>query len=347
MNSPRSASGASTSRARPQWPFDAGSTQPRSWNPVALAQAWFRQWWQARLPLQDSITLGQRNVYILPTRAGFMLAATLAVLLVGAINYQLNLGYLLTFLLAGCAVVGMHVCHATLRGLTMHLIAPEPQFVGASAVIAISLQSERKSVRYGIGLAVLGTDHWSWTDVPAQGSATVHVAFQPERRGLHRVPTLTAETHFPLGTFRVWTIWRPAAQVLVYPRPEPHPPPLPAGEPRSGDATSSVPHASGEYDGVRAYRRGDPLKLVVWKKAAKADELISRDAESMQRLELWLDQAATGSAHTEHQLSRLCAWVLQADKLGLDYGLRLSATTIPPSHGEAHKRRCLEALALS
>ena len=28
---------------------------------------------------------------------------------------------------------------------------------------------------------------------------------------------------------------------------------------------------------MRAYRRGDPLKLVVWKKAAKSDELVSRD----------------------------------------------------------------------
>ena len=315
-------------------------------HPITFVRGRFQRWWQARLPLQDSVTLTQRNVYILPTRAGFMLAATLAVLLVGAINYQLNLGYLLTFLLAGCALVGMHVCHATLRGLTMHLIAPEPQFVGANAVIAISLQNERASVRYGIGLAVLGTQHWIWTDVPAQGSAMVHVAFKPERRGLHRVPTLTAETHFPLGTFRVWTVWRPAAQVLVYPLPEPFPPPLPAGEPRSGDATSSVPHASGEYDGVRAYRRGDPMKLVVWKKAAKADELISRDAESMQRLELWLELASIGTAATEHQLSRLCAWVLQAEKLGLDYGLRLPAVTIKPSHGEAHKRRCLEALAL-
>ncbi len=347
MTPPRSAVGASPSLGRPHWPFAAGSTAARSWNPVTLVQARFRQWWESRLPLQDSLTLTQRNVYILPTRPGLMLGTTLAVLLVGAINYQLNLGYLLTFLLAGCAVVGMHVCHATLRGLTMHLVAPEPQFVGASAVIAVNLHSERDSVRYGIGLAVLGSEHWSWTDVPARGSATVHVAFMPQRRGLHRVPTLTAETRFPLGTFRVWTVWRPAAQVLVYPSPEPFAPPLPAGEPRSGDATSSVPHATGEYDGVRAYRRGDPLKLVVWKKVAKADELVSRDAESMQRLELWLDLASTGTPQLEHQLSRLCAWVLQADKLGLDYGLRLPALTLKPSHGEAHKRRCLEALALS
>ena len=76
-------------------------------NPVRAVQARFRAWWQARLPLTDTVTLTQRNVYILPTRPGLMLAATLLVLLVASINYQLNLGYLLTFLLAGSAVLGL------------------------------------------------------------------------------------------------------------------------------------------------------------------------------------------------------------------------------------------------
>ncbi|MES2880418.1 MAG: DUF58 domain-containing protein [Pseudomonadota bacterium] len=306
----------------------------------------FQHWFEARLPLGDSITLTQRNVYILPTRPGFMLGATLVVLLLASINYQLNLGYLLTFLLAGSALVGMHVCHGTLRGLTMNLIATHAQYAGASAIIGINIQSQRRSIRHGIGLAVLGTDHWVWTDVPAQGSTTVHVAFTPERRGLHRVPSLTAETRFPLGTFRVWTVWRPAAQVLVYPAPEPMAPPLPPGEPRAGGAAASHPHSTGEIDGVRAYRRGDPLKLIVWKKAAKADELVSRDAQQVQRFELWLDQRHTGIAHPEQQLSRLCAWVLLAEKRGLDYGLRLSGLEIPPASGEAHQNRCLRALAL-
>ena len=107
-------------------------------------------------------TLNQRNVYILPTRAGFTLGATLLVLLVSSINYQLNLGYLFTFMLAGSAVIGMHISHATLRGLTMNLIAPEPHFAGAAATIGIKLTSERATIRHGIGLAVLGSDHWSW-----------------------------------------------------------------------------------------------------------------------------------------------------------------------------------------
>ncbi len=296
--------------------------------------------------------LTQRNVYILPTRPGFMLAATLLVLLVGSINYQLNLGYLLTFLLSGSALIGMHLCHGTLRGLTLQLLPPQACFAGRSTTIGVDLVSTRTTVRHGIALSVLGAHQWVWTDVPPQGRATVQVAFKPERRGQRPIPALTAETRFPLGTFRVWTVWQPASRVLVYPAPELHAPPLPEGEPRGGGAVARSQRSSGEFDGVRAYRRGDPLKLVVWKKFAKAEELVSRDTYHAQRFELWLDLALAAPGHNppsgaplEHALSRLCAWILEAERQGLDYGLRLGPQQISPANGEAHKRQCLEALA--
>ncbi|RYX90369.1 MAG: DUF58 domain-containing protein [Comamonadaceae bacterium] len=331
--------------------------------PLRFVRGRFRQWWQSRLPFTDSVKLTQRNVYILPTRAGLMLAATLLLLLVASINYQLNLGYLLTFMLAGSALVGMHVSHRTLRGLSMHVTAPGAQFAGAAATMDVKLTNDRRSARHGIGLSLLDIqtgpaeqktrvtgDRWTWTDVPAQNTSTVQVAWQPPQRGLHRLPTLTAETRFPLGTFRVWTVWRPAAEILVYPAPEPNPPPLPPAEPRPGNAAVATRAAeSGEFDGVRAYRRGDPLKLVVWKKATHTDEqgggLVVRDSLQSQQHELWLDFLLAG-ATTESKLSRLCAWVLAADRLDLTYGLRLPAQVITPASGEAHKRQCLEALAL-
>ncbi|MET0540626.1 MAG: DUF58 domain-containing protein [Variovorax sp.] len=319
---------------------------------LAPVRARIDGWFLSRRPPSDTIELTQRNVYIVPSRAGWMLGATLAVLLVASINYQLNLGYLLTFMLAGSVAVGMHVCHATLRGLAMHLIAPEPQFAGTAAVFRVVLHNARRGVRYGIGLSVRGSGQWAWADVPAQGSETVEVAFKPETRGLHAVPALTAETRFPLGTFRVWTVWRPAAKVLVYPAPELHPPALPPGEPLAGQADSATTSSqmAGEYDGVRAYRRGDPLKLVVWKKAARAQatgssELVSRDTQQAQRHELWLDAQAAGLPEPEARLSRLCAWVLMADRLGIDYGLRVAGVQVKPAQGEAHRRRCLEVLA--
>jgi len=193
---------------------------------------------------------------------------------------------------------------------------------------------------------VADTGHWTWTDVPAQGETRLTVAFQPGPRGRHQVPALTAETRYPLGTFRVWTVWRPAASVVVYPAPEPRAPALPPGEPRAGGAHAASVQHTDEFDGVRAYRRGDPRKLVLWKKLAKADELISRDGQQAQRHELWLDYDQAGATGKEARLSRLCAWVLAADRLGIDYGLRLPGLSYQPASGTAHRLACLEALAL-
>jgi hypothetical protein len=73
---------------------------------------------------------------------------------------------------------------------------------------------------------------------------------------------------------------------------------------------------------------------------------VSRDTQQAQRQELWLDAQVVGLAGLEPRLSRLCAWVLMADRLGVNYGLRVGGLIVAPSQGEAHKRRCLEGLAL-
>ena len=336
-------------------PLAQARSAPSAIKPEASALPWWalrararqrvRAWWHQRLPLRDTQALTQRNVYILPTRAGWMLAITLLVLLIASINYQLNLGYLLTFLLAGCAAAGMVVSHNTLRGLTLQLLPPQPLFAGGLATLDVKLINARKTPRYAIGVALLDHDAWSWADVPAGGQSAVQVSFKPARRGLHTAPTLSAQTLFPLGTFRVWTVWRPAAQVLVYPQPEATPPPLPPGEPRAGTGVAGNARSSGEFDGVRAYQRGDPMKLVVWKKFAKSGELVSRDTQHMQRQELWLDFARAGSLEVEKRLSRLTAWVLVADAQDLDFGLRVPGVEIAPASGAAHRLRCLEVLA--
>ena len=108
-------------------------------------------WWQSRLPQIDTWTLGQRNIYILPTRAGFLFAGTLVVMLLASINYQLNLGYALTFLLAGAGLVSMHLTHGNLRGLTLHLRPPAAVFAGEPALLEVVLSNPGRE-RHGLGL---------------------------------------------------------------------------------------------------------------------------------------------------------------------------------------------------
>ena len=320
-------------------------------NPVAFVRRRFRVWWQARLPRTDTLLLTQRNIYILPTRAGLLFGFTLMVLLLASINYQLNLGYVLTFLLAGSGVVSMHLTHNTLRGLTLRLKPPAPVFAGEPAGLEAVLTTPA-SARHGIGLRIVDAplSTLTWIDIPAAASASARVSFVPDRRGLHEVPAISAETRFPLGLFRAWTVWRPAAQLLVYPKPERPSAPLPPARPVPGGPSAARTTDGGEIEGVRGYRRGDPLKLVVWKKAAKAletgGELVSRDTSASSHRELWLDWQACGALAPEERLSRLAAWAEAAHRAGIDHGLRLPGFEVAPADGEAHRRRCLETLAL-
>ncbi|EWS56462.1 MULTISPECIES: DUF58 domain-containing protein [unclassified Methylibium] len=321
--------------------------------PLAPLRTRWRTWWDARHPRSDTLQLTQRNVYILPTRAGWVFALTLGVLLVASINYQLSLGYLLTFLLAGSGLVSMHVTHATLRGLSLHLRPPQPVFAGEAAVVECVLASTATRTRHGIGLRLAGPErppHWSWTDVPAGGQSAMQLSFVAPRRGRLPLPHVVLETRFPLGLFRAWSEWRPQATVLAYPQPERPTPPLPPARAAGGEASTARSSEGGELEGIRAYRRGDPLKLVVWKKAARAldtgGELVSRDTRSAARQELWLDWAATGGLSPEARLSRLAAWVLAVEQSGAAWGLRLPGREWPPATGEAHRRAALEALTL-
>lgn len=332
--------------------MSASTLAQRAWmQPADLLRRRWRQWWQARLPRSDTLLLGQRNIYILPTPAGLTFAGTLIVLLLASINYQLNLGYVLTFLLAGSGVVSMHVTHATLRGLTLRLRAPAPVFAGEAARLEAVLTSPDKA-RFGLGLrlAEAAADTLTWIDVPALGQAAAQVAFVPAERGLHELPALSIETRFPLGLFRAWAIWRPASQLLVYPAPERPAAPLPPARAVAGGVTRGRSTQGGEVEGVRGYRRGDPLKLVYWKKAAKSlaggGELVSRDTASAVQQQLWLDWQSCGTLPPEARLARLAAWVMAAQRAGAAYGLGLPGTQIEPAEGEAHRRRCLEALAL-
>ena len=79
--------------------------------------SWWQRRWQhwldARHPPGDQHTLSQRSIYILPTRAGWFLGLTLLILLVASINFQLNLGYLVTFWLLAAAAASVGVAHRT------------------------------------------------------------------------------------------------------------------------------------------------------------------------------------------------------------------------------------------
>jgi uncharacterized protein (DUF58 family) len=274
-------------------------------------------------------------------------------MLLASINYQLNLGYAMTFLLAGAALVSMHMTHGNLRGLTLHLRPPLPGFAGEPVLLEVVLTNPGRQ-RHGLALrfdGAGGPDHpgstMAWSDAPGGGQALVHLSLVPPHRGWHTVPALVMETVFPLGMFRAWTVWRPAARVLAWPRPESPLPALPAGASSTAGERPERRSAGSELDGVRPWRRGDSMRQVVWKKVARSGQLVSRETTGSAQRELWIQWGdAAGSGDVEKRLSRLAGWLLRADQDGLSYGLRLPGQELEMGQGDAHRRRALERLAL-
>jgi uncharacterized protein (DUF58 family) len=326
----------------------SGAQLAAALSPPQRIRGWFRAWWQARLPLTDTWTLGQRNVYILPTRAGLVFALTMVVMLLASINYQLNLGYALTFLLVGAGIVSMHLTHGNLRGITLHLKPVASGFAGQPVRLDVVLQNPGHE-RHGLALRFDDYrehgHHPAWCDAAAGGEARVHLSFVPPQRGWHAVPALVLETHFPFGLFRAWSVWRPAGRVLAWPVPEHPAPPLPGHGATAGDEQAAQRRAGSEQDGVRPWRRGDSLRQVAWKKVAQTGELVSRETAGVASRTLWLDWHETGISGTEPRLARLAAWVLQAEHDGIDCGLRLPGQELAPQQGEAHRRAALDLLA--
>ena len=89
----------------------------------------------------------------MPSRAGLAFCVTLLLLLVVSINYQLSLGFALTFLLAGSAAASMQMTHGSLRGLTLHLKPLVPALAGEAAILEVVVTTPGK-MRLGVGFGL-------------------------------------------------------------------------------------------------------------------------------------------------------------------------------------------------
>ena len=300
---------------------------------------------------EGELLLGQRRIYILPTGPGLGFGALLLVLLIGSINYNLGLGYALTFLALSCALVDMVLTWRNLAYLRLKPVRAARVFAGQEAVFELDVRNPTARARYAILVDIAGSGEPRHAlDVPAGAGATVRLALPSERRGWLDAPRLTLRTRFPLGLFQAWSHWRPDLRALVYPFPEEGAPPLPGASSSGSDG----PGRAGEDDfaGVRPYQPGDPLKRLAWRQIARLDpldggQLATKHFEGGAREELVLDFAALPARlDLELRLSRMTRWVLEAESRALPYAFRLGAERFDAAGGVAHQAACLRALAL-
>jgi uncharacterized protein (DUF58 family) len=297
------------------------------------------------------VRLVMRRVFILPTRPGMAFVGLLLIMLVGSVNYNLGLGFVLTFFTGSCAIVDMYL---TAKNLALLQLAPGRAmavFAGDEAQFELHVRNPTPRDRYAIWLGFQdeGPPRQA-VDVAAGSSASIVLSRPSKERGWLAAPRVRLFTRFPLGLFGAWSYWHPDAKVLVYPQPEAAPPPLPTSGAAREDGHGTV--GLDNFAGIRNYQPGDPMRHLAWRQIARlhpaeGGHLVSKHFEggAVSDLLLALD-ALPPLLDIETRLSRLAAWVLEAERRALPYALTVGHRHIAQGLGEAHCAECLRALAL-
>lgn len=303
----------------------------------------FRNWAFRRTVETGTVVLNQRRIYIIPSKQGLAFALVLGLMLLGDINYNLSLGYVLTFLLATTAGLTMLYAFRNLAQLEIHAGHVEPVFVGEQARFVFHFNNPSNLARYQIHLHDDAGNETIF-DLPERCSTPVSLSIPANKRGWLDSERLSLYTHFPLGLFHAWTYIHFDVRALVYPKPA-APQALPAASAQDGTG-KVMAKGDDDFSGLRNYVSGDALPRIAWKALAREQGLQVKQFSAQQGYSLWLDWALLPNIAQERKIELLTRWVLDADAQGLMYGLRLPDGEVMQQHGTTHRAECLRRLAL-
>ena len=292
----------------------------------------------------EPVVLRHSRIYILPTRRGWALLATVATMLVASLNYSLALGIGVAFLLAGLLASALLHTFRNLAGIEVTPLAAGETFVGGHVVFTLALHGGAVS-RNAITLSA--AEARASGDVPAGAALTLNLEALAPARGRQPLGRVTLSSAYPMGLWRGWAYVHFPLAGIVYPAVEIGAPPLPSGI--SGqDALATGRSEDADLAGLREFQRGDPPQRVAWKAVARGAGWFTKEFEGVGGggpvTLAW--SALPASLGVEARLSRLTAWVMAAERTARPFALTLPGTTLPGAQGREHRRTALTALAL-
>jgi uncharacterized protein (DUF58 family) len=290
------------------------------------------------------LRLAGERIYILPTAAGLLYGVMLLTMLAGAMNYNNNLAFAMTFLLAAVGMVAIYHTHRRLAGLRLDYLGAEPVFAGDALPVRFALTNDAAVARDEIFLGWAG-DNPVAAGVDAAAARVVTVPLPTSRRGPIPLPALRVDTAAPLGLTHAWAWIHLEERPLVYPRPAARAQALvqavaeaaAAGDRHLGDD---------DFAGLRAYQPGDSPRRIAWRSYARSGELLAREFRGgAHENPLWIEWDAVRAADTEARIAALARLVIEAFEAGRSWGLRGPGICIGPAGGREHLHHCLQALA--
>lgn len=276
------------------------------------------------------------------TRRGWALAGVVAVLLAlgwssGARQINAVVAPALVALVVGFVSVRRSDCKSVELG------SPPPGVPGEQRTFVVELK--------GTGLATVSLDLAESTPLTGDRgtdagvtvtlSETVEWTVSPVERGVYEIGPVEVRIHGPLGLVERPVRETASAELVVYPRRYDLTEPAAA----SGELHTRQETVTQEFDRVREYAPGDPLRKVDWKSSAKHSDLhVVEFSEHAGEESVVILGVAARTAVDE--MARTVATLAEAAlDAGLDVGVTVPAGHCEPDSGPAHREQLLRLLA--
>ncbi len=287
------------------------------------------------------------------TAAGLLF--TLGTLAVGfaAINTGNNLLHLLLGAMLGAMGVSGWLSERMIRELSVTRSVPRGTPVGQIARTRYRVKNhKRRMASLAVELHEEGLPGAAFVNrVSAGDEARTHASNTFERRGVHRLSTLTVSTIFPFGLFRRERDLTLPGEIVVWPRAD-----LPVRHPREGAGrqraraearVGAAAGARGEYRGLREYRAGDDPRDIHWRSSARLSGPVVReyDRDASETLWICLDVGAQPGDEAERAADLAASLAGQAAREGRPFALAAGGAFVGPGLGPAHLEAVLDALA--
>jgi len=288
----------------------------------------------------NKYTINKNNIYILPSKSGWLFILSLLAILAGAINYNNSLAYMLCFFLSSLGFIAMLQTHHNLKNISIYPKYSASTFPGNDIKFHYLAKSEDNRIH-----AAIKTDTGHTFLVNKSTETTFSIKEKAVKRGKQVASKFKLYSEFPLGLFHAWTQVQLHNQVIIYPKPVKYE--LKITNFNQGNQQSTLSAGDDDFSGVRDFIKGDSPKSMAWKTIARTSQLYTKEftAETSDTLIFDID-SLQHTNNTEEKISILCDFILNASKEKLTYGLKLNSTLISPGHGAIHRHKCLTTLAM-
>jgi len=315
----------------------------------------FEHWLKRRIPASTHQTLTNRNVFIMPTKFGFIYLFFVLLLFILGTNYQNNIVLLLSYLLASLFITVMMHSFYNFAHLSFKSTAIQTGFANQDVIFPITIITEKE--RFDLTFSFSSSQkhinnrnnhiHITQCDI---GVNKLELPCFCDKRGVYTLGRVKVSSEYSLGLFVTWTQLDFGHQAIVFPKAKGI---NTSYRQLSGVAEDNCSEQNGlfqdedgdDFSELKTYLSGEPLSRIAWKQLAKGQGKYSKQYQTQENNVKWLKLSDMPMCDLETQLQFLSFLIIEYGQMNQKFGLLLGNIKILPSVGPNHQQKCLTALA--